>query len=132
MKRIMVVSVVCVALCLAWMGTSEAIETGRDLAQMCAEGKTTEQLLRSAFCAGYIDGFLESYRVSMIILDVHAPTAQQPVCLPDRGVHIGQVRALIVDWLKRYPNDRQKTAPMVVYHVLMAAWPCETMPVNRK
>ena len=117
---------------LVWAGQAAAIATGRELAQMCAEGSSTQQITGNLICAGYIDGFVDAYRVSMAVMEHQAPKAQKPICLPHRGVEIGQVQALIVDWLKRHHNDHNIPARTVVYQVLATAYPCEATPVKRK
>jgi Rap1a immunity proteins len=125
--------VVCMlAVLVALVGQPEAIETGRELAQMCAGGEATDQMIGNLLCAGYIDGFVDAYQVSMAVMEHQAPKARKPICLPHRGVEIGQVQALVVDWLKRHPKDHDSTARTVGYEVLATAYPCEGTPVKRK
>jgi Rap1a immunity proteins len=64
---------------------AEAFETGRELGRACAEGSSVEQMLEQTRCFGYIQGFLDAYRLSMAVMAQQAPRAQQPFCLPPGG-----------------------------------------------
>jgi Rap1a immunity proteins len=124
MTRVAWVALALLAGDLSGASPAEAFETGRDLAHACGDNLSSERVIGNALCLGYIAGFVDAYRVSLGLLERHAPTVKPPICLPSHGVQKGQVMGLVNEWLKRTPADHDQSARVVLWSVLSTAYPC--------
>ncbi len=103
---------------------AEGFEAGSDLARACKEGASVEQAVEQRRCFAYLMGFLDAYRASMAVMERQAPRAQEPICLPPRGVPVGQISDLILEWLRLRPAELGESARTVVFGVLATVYPC--------
>ena len=111
--------------CLGGVVSAEAFNTGQDLVRACSRGDAAEQRLMDLTCAGYASGFVDAYRVSMVVMEHYAPHAEGPICLPAQGIENAHMMALVINRLERIPADRAASARVVVFETLKAAYPCQ-------
>jgi Rap1a immunity proteins len=116
---------------LSVTASTGAFQTGREWVNVCTPSETAEQRILNLACVSYVDGYLDAYRVSMGIMEQQAPTARQPICLPERGVDIEQIKTLVDDWLLRHPSDLSLNIRTVVLQVLIKAYPCPWTPKRK-
>jgi len=83
--------------------------------KLLATCRSTE-IVDRADCLGYTTG-------------VHDALVGVRICSPD-GVTRGQVRDIVVAYLQNAPEERHKTADVLVGNVLGTLWPCKR-PASR-
>ena len=81
---------------------------GNALYRECTSTDTED----SASCVAYVVGVVDSFTF----------TSRQ-VCLP-KGVQGGQVRDLVVNFLRERPEMRQYSAPSLITPLVKRVWPC--------
>lgn len=77
-------------------------------------------LVGFAHCAGYVDGFIDSYRVSTLYY--RQPDA---FCLPAGGISIDQAIRVVVRYLEEHPKELHESARSSVFLSLRTAFPCD-------
>jgi hypothetical protein len=82
--------------------------TGNKLLKDCQSTDVVEQ----TYCFGYIAGIVDA-------LD-----DQRRACLPNKGVTIGQVSDIVVQWLQANPKDRHYAAAGLIAAAIAKAFPC--------
>lgn len=85
-----------------------AIDDGNDLLTACS---TSE-----GYCLGYIRGL--SNGVDMILAQ-----KGKRICY-GQNVTLGQVRDVVVDYVRRHPATRNQNSMVLTAYALGAAWPC--------
>jgi hypothetical protein len=68
---------------------------------------------KSAFCGGYLAGYLDSLAVSIFA------GAKQNICLPKDGLAGGQAARVIVKWLKENPEKLHENGRVLIYAALV-------------
>ncbi|MBL4801842.1 MAG: hypothetical protein JKY45_08090 [Emcibacter sp.] len=97
-----------------------------------SEARTTEKLAKQCvgsgalesdqiFCAGYIDGFLDSHA---IISGLHEST--KLFCLPKSGISIDQALLIFLEYVNKNPKSFDKTARVTLTMSLIKSFPCPT------
>jgi hypothetical protein len=86
--------------------------TGNKLLKDCQSTDVVERNL----CLGYIAGIFDA-------LDGNTLDQQHRACLP-KGVTIGQVSDIVVQWLQANPKDRHYAAAGLVAAAIAKAFPC--------
>jgi hypothetical protein len=71
----------------------------------------SNQPIDMADCIGYVTG-------------VYDTLAGVRICSPD-GITRGQVRDIVLTYLQNAPEERHKTADVLIGNVLSALWPCK-------
>jgi Rap1a immunity proteins len=98
--------VVILALAL-WPRAARAYD-GNELLRMCNDPNPTN----SGFCLGYTNGVsdtLETFNVACLSL----------------GVTTGQVRDIVIKYLRDHPDQRHHNADFLATRALLVAFPCE-------
>lgn len=112
MKRIMIAA--ALAMAPAPAGAAEPAEdNGNRLLSNCSD----DGYFMEGFCLGYI-------RALTISADLIMANGNNAVCIPD-GVQAGQVRDMIVAYIRRNPSSRHEHALVLVSWALREAWPCK-------
>ena len=88
------------------------IHTGSWLLQKCQSSNLAEQ----SFCLGYISAGFAGMQVLLLVNDTD-------FCVPD-PVTQGQMQDVVVDYLRRHPKDRHKSAVVLIGSAIADAWPC--------
>jgi hypothetical protein len=105
-----------IALILILAGTEQAqansFKTGNDLLQYCEDAS-------QPVCTAYIMGVVDSISVYQQVT-----SAPKFACVPTH-VTAGQVRDIVVRYLKAHPQDRHLTASGEVIMALKEVWPCK-------
>ena len=68
---------------------------------------------------GYIQGFLDSY-LAIIGLESSAKI----ICLPEDSVSVDEFAYIIIEWLRKHPDQLHNTARTLIYCALCEAFPC--------
>jgi hypothetical protein len=79
--------------------------TGNDLVNMC---KAENHSYGNGVCLGYVNG------VSAL---------QRKACIP-KGVKFGQVRSVVMKYMRENPELLHKDARKLIADALVVAWPC--------
>lgn len=88
---------------------------GNDLLRYCADSSTPSE---QGLCIGYIEG-VEDYSDALSeVRDKH------PQCVP-AGVEAGQLKDVVVKYLRDNPARRQVFAGVLVYDAIATAWHCK-------
>jgi hypothetical protein len=95
------------------------VKDGNGLLQLCAADNQGEALL----CTGYIGGVVDGFRVYPPG-DNCKSVAASFYCVPE-SVTQGQIKDVIVDYLKNHPATRHDPSLGLIVSALKAAWPCK-------
>jgi hypothetical protein len=82
---------------------------GNKLLQHC-----TQQGWGETFCLGFVAGVHDNMRMTLRILD-------ESPCVPD-GVTLGQIKDVTTRYLRKHPENRHKSAAVLVSAALVEAW----------
>ena len=106
---------------LAGSASGQEVKRADELLWNCngTASSEAEALLGKAICDGYVDGFIDSYRVSTTYYG--QPDA---FCLPATGISIDQAIRVIVRYLEEHPNELHQSARSSVFLALRTAFPC--------
>jgi hypothetical protein len=88
-------------------------DDGNELLEVC----TRDDYFSQGYCLGYIRALSDG--VDMVLY-----TGNQKICYGD-NVTIGQIRDVVIDYVKRNPAKRNKNAMVLVSWALAEAWPCQ-------
>lgn len=105
----------------AGSATGQEVKRGDELLWKCNGTASSEAAVLAgyAYCYGYVDGFIDSYRASTFYY-------QQPdaFCLPARGISIDQATRVIVRYLEEHPKELHESARSSVFRAMRTAFPC--------
>lgn len=90
-------------------------DDGNELLKFCTD--TDPDTFYQAMCLGYIRG-----ADATLLLWAGANEAT-PYC-PPSNVTVGQLKDVVVSYLRRNPNIRHESAPLLILKAEIAAWPC--------
>lgn len=111
------ISILCAAALIGASMPAQARETavddGNDLLQTCDTDTSTSR----GYCLGYIRGLSSG-------VDAVLATSKQYICYP-HGVTIGQVRDVVVAFVRNNPGKRHENALVLVSWASAQAWPCK-------
>ena len=82
--------------------------TGNDVYRYCTIPESLDA------CLGYVEGVTDS---------LSASPAQAPICVPD-GVEGGQIKDVVVNYLRAHPETRQTSGASIIHAALYQAFPC--------
>lgn len=107
---------------LAGSATGQEVKRGDQLLWQCNETASSkvEAFAGKLLCAGYVDGFIDSYRVSTTYYG--RPDA---FCLPATGLSIDQATRVVVRYLEDHPNELHESARSSVFLALRTAFACK-------
>lgn len=91
--------------------------TGNELASRCSEGASPQD---DAYCLGYFDGFVDGDLVGRY----SAPRPIPASFCPPSTITLGQVRNVVLRYLKENPAQTHKMALELVADALKQAFPC--------
>lgn len=111
-KLVVAVAVSVLATIVTSQPAAAAFNTGNEVLQKCDEGADTQDI---AYCLGYIAG-----AVDQIALWTNYGGKN---CIPSNAT-LGQMRDVIVKYLKDHPQDRHRSAPLLSYMALGEAYSC--------
>ncbi len=97
---------VAIVLTTAMPAGAAYYQTGKDLFEHCQSG--------SAFCLGYIAGVVDTLFLT---------EDKQQVCIP-REVRLGQVQAVVTQFLDDNPGMHNHPAETLVWAALVGKWLC--------
>jgi hypothetical protein len=90
-----------------------SFENGNELYGDCTESDGTPP---TAYCLGFVAGVFDT--AEMLLLD-----SSGRLCAP-KSVTLGQVRDVIVKYLRENPAERNLPASLLALRAVQAAWPC--------
>lgn len=78
-----------------------------------------------ANCIGYIAGAYDGIMTGGLTAAVYwnLPDHQYPLCVPD-NVDLGQIRDVVIKYLRENPSDRHHSASLIVFWALIKVFPC--------
>jgi hypothetical protein len=71
------------------------------------------------FVSGYVTGAVD-HGHAIAASNKFAP----PYCLPEKGLKSGQVGDMVCKYLSEHPQNRHRSAGILVEQALRTAWPC--------
>jgi hypothetical protein len=89
-----------------------AVDDGNDLYATCNKSDSYSE----GYCLGYI-------RALSTGVDIIMAEKKQKVCYGE-NVTIGQIRDVVVDYIRRNPAKRNESAIVLVAYASAEAWPC--------
>ena len=115
MGRRMVVAVCsCILVFSAAAAHAEHFLTGNDLYRVC-QGSGVD----GGVCTGYVIGVFDQWAAGRA-----AGPFAKPACLPP-GVGSGQLKDVVVRYLRDHPEVRDQSAWALVVHAMIEAWNCK-------
>lgn len=90
-----------------------AVDDGNDLLDVCSKTDYYSQ----GYCLGYIRALSSG-------VDAVLATSNQKICY-GQGVTIGQIRDVVVAYIRRNPAKRNENAMVLVSWASVEAWPCK-------
>ena len=99
------------------------INTGNNLYAVCRSDNTSMSLLCMGYIDGVISGFYASSGYATFVYDGVEVDTLRGFCLPD-GAEMEQQRDVVVNYLRRNPENRQSPAELLIHTAFMEAWPC--------
>ena len=88
-------------------------DDGNELLEVC----TRDDYFSQGYCLGYIRALSDG-------MDMILAMDNKQVCYGD-NVTIGQIRDVVIDYVKCNPAKRNKNAMVLVSWALAEAWPCQ-------
>lgn len=89
-----------------------AVDDGNDLLDVC----TKDDYFSQGYCLGYIRALSSG-------VDAILATNKQQICYR-QGITIGQIRDVVVSYIRRNPAKRNENAMVLVSWASAEAWPC--------
>lgn len=87
---------------------------GNGLLEAC----TSRQPLQGAMCIGYIRGVIDGENMMGTAIN------KKPLACLSEGVTLGQVKDVVVKYLRDYPAERNKPSAGLIGIAAATAWPC--------
>ena len=84
--------------------------SGNELYSRCIHGPSTPQYVA---CLAYVEGTVDALSVD------------KTICLPESHVTTGQVKDIIVNYLRDHPQNRHNSASLLAAIALNEAFPCK-------
>ena len=81
---------------------------------------TNIEITKAGFCAEYLQGYMDGLAMSRATEERKLPH----LCLPNEGVQLGDLGAMIVEWTKREPTLANNDRRGGVYTVLGIVYRC--------
>ncbi|MDJ0942285.1 MAG: Rap1a/Tai family immunity protein [Kiloniellales bacterium] len=107
-------------LCLAMLpADARGGQTGRDFLELCSGPESWTE----GYCTGYVTGAGELIDGLLLEEDLKSALASRAFCLPN-GLRKGQVRDLVLDYLRAHPEVRDKQMTSITWAALIEAFPC--------
>ena len=94
-------------------------QTGQEFLELCNGGGTWAE----GYCTGYVTGAGELIDGLLLEEDLKAALDGKAFCLPG-DLRKGQVRDLVLDYLRAHPEVRDKQITTVTWAALIDAFPC--------
>ena len=110
MKKILIASFL--AFSPPVMAREYAVDDGNDLLDTCSKSNDFAE----GYCLGYVRAL--SNGVDFIVASKGSHVCYGP------NVTIGQVRDVVVDYVRRNPAKRNENALLLTAYAIGAAWPC--------
>ncbi|MHC5655775.1 Rap1a/Tai family immunity protein [Stappia sp.] len=111
----LVVFAVALALAGGSAGASEGWQSGGQIETLCT-AEPQGNPVAVTFCLGYLQGALDAFLLG------------RANCIPP-GVDANGLRQALLDHLKKHPEGRRTSGPLLVYDAFRATWPaCSNMP----
>jgi len=92
---------------------NRVLDNGNEILSMCDDDSN----FMAGLCLGYIRGISTA-------TDAFLATDNQFICYPD-NVSMGQLRDVVVSYIKRNPSLRHETATLLYMKATTEAWPCK-------
>lgn len=89
-----------------------AIDDGNEIISVCGD----QTYFSSGYCLGYIRGVSHG-------ADMYFASKNTNICYPN-NVTVGQLRDVVVDYIRRNPAKRTESAMLLVARASIEAWPC--------
>ena len=94
-------------------------QTGRDFLELCSGSESWTE----GYCTGYVTGAGELIDGLLLEEDLKSALDGKAFCLPE-GLRKGQVRDLVLDYLRAHPEIRHKQMTSITWAALIDAFPC--------
>ncbi len=119
-KAIGSAAVLLSCLCLALLpGDVRGGQTGRDFLELCSGSESWTE----GYCTGYVTGAGELIDGLLLEKDLKAALGDKAFCLP-ADLQKGQVRNLVLDYLRAHPEVRDKQMTSITWAALIETFPC--------
>lgn len=82
--------------------------------------KIAETLVSESYCAGYISGVVDGYRITT---DLYPQI--KFICLPQKGISNEEVISIFKKWFKERPKEKETPARSGVLLSLREKYPCK-------
>ncbi len=120
-------AILATCLCLAVVpGDARGGQTGQDFLELCS-GK---EAWTEGYCTGYITGAGELIDGLLLEEDLKSALDGKAFCLPN-DLRKGQVRELVLDYLRAHPEIRDKEMSSITWAALIDAFPCGSAARSR-
>lgn len=107
-------------LCLALIPVdARGGQTGRDFLELCSGSESWTE----GYCTGYVTGAGELIDGLLLEKDLKTTLDGKAFCLPD-DLRKGQVRNLVLDYLRAHPEVRDKQMTSITWAALIETFPC--------
>ena len=94
-------------------------QTGREFLELCSDGGAWTE----GYCTGYVAGAGELVDGLLLEEDLKSALDGKAFCPPD-GLRKGQVRDLVLAYLRERPEIRDKHIASITWAALIDAFPC--------
>lgn len=107
-------------ICLVSPAATQSDKDGLAFLLEC-EGRHPQTVsFRELTCSVYLMGFVDAYQTTSTALRA----SDQLICLPKDGVQAGQLRLIVMKWLRDYPQDLHHSARGSVFLALRDVFRC--------
>ena len=124
-------TLLCVFLLPALAHASSAAMDGNEMLQKChplwtdnQRSMTTQEVMDSTFCSGYIAGVLDAREMQFAMDRVDHVKGRNQYCRPTE-VTYSQVFKVIKKWLDDNPADLHQRADTIIFTAMLGAFPCK-------
>lgn len=100
--------------------------SGNDVYRYCTRTDTNyDRIYQDFMCLAYIQGAHDGLEAGAYHVTYRANLNEDYliVCVPE-GVEVGQIKEIVVDYLRSHPADRNLSAAILVYAALAEVYPC--------
>ncbi len=107
-------------LCLALLPVdARGSQTGQDFLELCSGGESWTE----GYCTGYVTGAGELIDGLLLEKDLKPALDGKAFCLPE-DLRKGEVRNLVLDYLRAHPEVRDKQMTSITWAALIETFPC--------
>jgi hypothetical protein len=97
--------------------------TGNELLGVCNDGNTNN--IKFGLCLGFIKGVSEGFMIGERVFNPQPNQQRIPYCIPD-SVTDGQIRDIVIVYLRQNPEWRHEGAVGAIVSSLRNAFPCRS------